>query len=74
MTAVTKDASQLSEVKQIVKLDSIPAVNALLKSGDWILLNVYKAKGVTDPTFVVGRINDYADIGFVSYAEEFDEI
>ena len=51
----------VTHVKQIMETDSIEAANALLESGDWILLNSYKNRELnnTQPVCRLGRIKDF---------------
>ena len=53
-----KRASILTNVAQLVQFDSIEAVNALLSSGDWVLVNSYYNTAFTTkkPVYTLGRL------------------
>lgn len=48
----------VTEVKQLITVDSVKSANALLKSGDWILVNSYNNTAFTikRPYYVLGRV------------------
>lgn len=53
-----KDCAVLAEVKQLVQFDSVEAVNSLLASGGWVLVNSYyiSAFSTKKPLYTLGRI------------------
>ncbi len=53
-----KRASILTNVAQIVQFDDIEAVNVLLSSGSWVLVNSYYNTAFTTkkPVYTLGRL------------------
>ena len=58
------DARQLSNVKQIIECNDLAAVNVLLQSGNWILLNSYKLQRYgRRPVYCLGLIKKNEENG-----------
>jgi len=51
----------VTQVRQVIEVIDITVTNALLTSGDWVLLNTYYNSAFTTkkPTFVLGRLKEY---------------
>lgn len=55
--------TSLIKVKQIIELDSVDGANALLESGDWILLNSYHNRQFgNNPILRLGRIRGFEQL------------
>lgn len=53
-----KHCEVLTKVKQMVQVDSIETANAMLDSGEWVLVNSYytAAFSTKKPLYTMGRI------------------